>query len=92
MSLYPRPHATVVILCSHTLFSLTTAWYCIQEVADARLIRNRILTNFELATQQATSEEERKQLLHFVIVGGGPTGVEFGAEFYDFLMQVQSEG
>ena len=61
-------------------------------MADARLIRNRILTNFELATQQATSEEERKRLLHFVIVGGGPTGVEFGAEFYDFLMQVQSEG
>lgn len=62
----------------------------IQEVSDARLIRNRILKNFELATQQATSEEERKRLLHFVIVGGGPTGVEFGAEFYDFLKEVQS--
>ena len=58
-------------------------------MSDARLIRNRILKNFELATQQATSEEERKRLLHFVIVGGGPTGVEFGAEFYDFLKQVQ---
>ena len=60
-------------------------YHCIQEVDDARLIRNQILKNFELATQQATSEEERKRLLHFVIVGGGPTGVEFGAEFYDFL-------
>ena len=64
----------------------------IQEVSDARLIRNRILKNFELATQQATSEEERKRLLHFVIVGGGPTGVEFGAEFFDFLKQVQFYG
>ncbi len=60
-----------------------------QETADARKIRNQILLNFELATQLTTSEEERRQLLHFVIVGGGPTGVEFGAEFYDFLNKVQ---
>lgn len=26
------------------------------------------------------SEEERKKLLSFVVVGGGPTGVEFAAE------------
>ena len=32
--------------------------------------------------------EERRRLLHFVVVGGGPTGVEFSAEFYDFLKQV----
>lgn len=62
--------------------------YFLREIADARAIRNKILTNFELATQIKTSLEERKQLLHFVIVGGGPTGVEFGGEFYDFLMQV----
>lgn len=61
-----------------------------QEIADARKIRNQILVNFELATQVGVSEEERKRLLHFVIVGGGPTGVEFGAEFYDFLKQVCS--
>ena len=58
-----------------------------QEIADARAIRNKILTNFELATQMKTTQEERERLLHFVIVGGGPTGVEFGGEFYDFLMQ-----
>ena len=48
------------------------------------------MTNFELATQPSVSEEERRRLLHFVIVGGGPTGVEFGAEFYDFLKQVHN--
>ena len=42
----------------------------------------------ELATQPGVSNEERKRLLHFVVVGGGPTGVEFSAEFYDFLKQV----
>ena len=60
----------------------------IQEVADARKIRNRILNNFELSTQPGTSAEESKRLLHFVIVGGGPTGVEFGAELYDFIKRV----
>lgn len=61
-----------------------------QEIADARLVRNRILSNFELATQVSTSAEERKRLLHFVVVGGGPTGVEFSAEFYDFFKQVRT--
>ena len=59
-----------------------------QEVADAREIRNRILSNFELAIQPGISHEEADRLLHFVIVGGGPTGVEFGAELYDFVKQV----
>lgn len=27
----------------------------------------------------------RKRLLHFVIVGGGPTGVEFSAELHDLI-------
>lgn len=61
--------------------------FFLKEIQDARIIRNKILTNFELATQPSVSEEERRRLLHFVIVGGGPTGVEFGAEFYDFLKQ-----
>ncbi len=52
------------------------------------MVRNKILMNFELATQVGTSEERRRQLLHFVVVGGGPTGVEFSAEFYDFFQQV----
>ena len=54
------------------------------------MVRNKILKNFELASQLNTTEEERKRLLHFVVVGGGPTGVEFSAEFYDFFRQVSS--
>ena len=54
---------------------------------DAQAIRNRIVSNFELALEPGLSEEEKKRLLHIVIVGGGPTGVEFGAELYDFLLQ-----
>ena len=57
-------------------------------MGDARRIRNQILSNFELATQPSIPEEESRRLLHVVIVGGGPTGVEFGAEIYDFVEQV----
>jgi NADH:ubiquinone reductase (non-electrogenic) len=31
--------------------------------------------------------EERQRLLHFVICGGGPTGVEFAAELNDFMLE-----
>ena len=61
--------------------------FFLKEIADARKIRNQILKNFELAMQPGISMEDKKQLLHFVIVGGGPTGVEFGAELYDFMKQ-----
>ncbi|XP_031558797.1 probable NADH dehydrogenase [Actinia tenebrosa] len=61
--------------------------FFLKEIADARKIRNQILKNFELAVQPGISEEDKRRLLHFVIVGGGPTGVEFGAELYDFVRQ-----
>ena len=31
------------------------------------------------------SDEERRKLLHFVVVGGGPTGVELAGELHDLL-------
>lgn len=51
-----------------------------QEVENARQIHKTILDNFERASLPTTSDEEKKRLLHFVIVGGGPTGVETAAE------------
>ena len=39
----------------------------------------------EAACLPTTSDEERRRLLSFVISGGGPTGVEFAAELFDFL-------
>lgn len=41
-----------------------------------------------MALIPGVTDEEVKRLLHTVIVGGGPTGVEFGAELYDFIRQV----
>jgi NADH:ubiquinone reductase (non-electrogenic) len=49
--------------------------YCnfLKNVSDAIKIKEKILDCFEKASLKGVSEEERKRLLHFVIVGGGPT-------------------
>lgn len=56
-----------------------------QEVEDAQRIRRTVIDCFEKAVLPELTEEERKTNLHFVIVGGGPTGVEFAAELHDFI-------
>lgn len=57
----------------------------VQEVEDAQKIRRTVIDCFEKASLPTLSDEERRRLLHFVIVGGGPTGVEFAAQLHDFV-------
>ncbi|XP_076953821.1 external alternative NAD(P)H-ubiquinone oxidoreductase B1, mitochondrial-like [Bidens hawaiensis] len=61
--------------------------YChfLKEVEDAQKIRRSVIDCFEKAILPELTEEERRINLHFVIVGGGPTGVEFAAELHDFV-------
>ena len=59
--------------------------FFMKEISDARAVRNRIISNFERCLYPGITEEDQQKLLHFVIVGGGPTGIEFGAELYDFI-------
>ncbi len=47
----------------------------IKSLEEALDIRTRVLLAFE-AAEEAATEEERQSLMTFVIVGGGPTGVE----------------
>jgi len=47
----------------------------LKQIDDATAIRRRLLLAFEQA-ENCTELEERQRLLTFVIVGGGPTGVE----------------
>lgn len=61
----------------HTLF--------LKELVDARNIRERIVTCLERADLPGIDMTERARLLHFMIVGGGPTGVEFAAELHDLV-------
>ncbi|KAK3680100.1 NADH:ubiquinone oxidoreductase [Recurvomyces mirabilis] len=57
----------------------------LKEVGDAQKIRKRIMDCVETATFKDQSPEEVKRLLHMVVVGGGPTGVEFAGELQDFF-------
>ncbi|XP_058090065.1 external alternative NAD(P)H-ubiquinone oxidoreductase B2, mitochondrial-like [Magnolia sinica] len=59
----------------------------LKEVEDAQRIRRSVIDCFEKASLPNLSDEERKKMLHFVIVGGGPTGVEFAAELHDFVCE-----
>ena len=47
----------------------------LKQIDDATAIRRRLLLAFEQA-ENCADPEERQRLLTFVIVGGGPTGVE----------------
>ncbi len=59
----------------------------LKDLAEARAIRQRIIDCLERASMPDLAEEEQRRLLHFVVVGGGPTGVEFAAEMHDFLVE-----
>src|SRR4029079_6439767 len=47
----------------------------LKKIDEAPAIRRRILTAFEFA-EAADSHEARRRFLTFVVIGGGPTGVE----------------
>lgn len=47
----------------------------LKSINDATFMRRRVLLAFERA-EMADTDEERARLMRFVIVGGGPTGVE----------------
>jgi NADH dehydrogenase len=59
----------------------------LKTVEQATEIRRRILTAFEEA-ENVQSEERQKVLMTFVIVGGGPTGVELAGAIADIARTV----
>uniref|UniRef100_A0A060TAJ6 NADH:ubiquinone reductase (non-electrogenic) n=1 Tax=Blastobotrys adeninivorans TaxID=409370 RepID=A0A060TAJ6_BLAAD len=59
----------------------------LKEIPDAQKIRKRIMDCIEAASFKNLDDEDRKRLLHTVVVGGGPTGVEFAAELQDFFAE-----
>ncbi|KAH7419130.1 hypothetical protein BKA64DRAFT_6895 [Cadophora sp. MPI-SDFR-AT-0126] len=59
----------------------------LKEIGDAQAIRKKIMDCVETATFKDQTPEEVERLLHMVVVGGGPTGVEFAGELQDFFDQ-----
>ncbi len=74
----PYDHLVIATGATHSYFG-QDAWAPfapgLKRVDDATLVRRRVLEAFEHA-EVAASEAERRRQLSFVIVGGGPTGVE----------------
>jgi len=56
----------------------------LKSLDDALRLRNHILRMFESASK-CEDPSERDKCLTFVIVGGGPTGVEFAGAFAEFV-------
>ncbi|KAI0127449.1 hypothetical protein BJ170DRAFT_581350 [Xylariales sp. AK1849] len=57
----------------------------LKEIRDAQAIRTKIMDCVETAAFKDQAAEEVDRLLHMVVVGGGPTGVEFAGELRDFF-------
>lgn len=58
-----------------------------KDIAEAEQLRNQVLMSFERAMQEP-DPATRAALLTFVIVGGGPTGVELAGAFAELIRHV----
>lgn len=58
-----------------------------RDIGDAKRVKRRVRECFELAVLPTTSPEMRRHLLHFAIVGAGPTGTELAANLRDYIYQ-----
>lgn len=61
----------------------------LKKIDDATLIRHRVLIAFERAEAE-TDAEERRRLLTFVVIGGGPTGVEMAGSIVELARHTLS--
>ncbi|HEY4711658.1 MAG TPA: NAD(P)/FAD-dependent oxidoreductase [Dehalococcoidia bacterium] len=56
----------------------------LKSLTDTVSIHNHILDNYEAALREGDAQRQR-ELLTFVVVGGGPTGIELAAAIQDFV-------
>jgi NADH:ubiquinone reductase (non-electrogenic) len=56
-----------------------------KEMEDAHKVRSQITDLFERASLPGTTPQEKEDMLSFVVIGGGPTGVEVAADLADFV-------
>lgn len=66
-------------------------WACgLKDLPEALELRNKVIQRFEAASSES-DESERRSLLTFVVVGGGPTGVEYAGALSELVRRVLSQ-
>lgn len=69
------------------LTSVADNSFGLKTIDEAITIRNHVLSMFEQATQES-DPAKRKAMLSFVVVGGGPTGVELAGALSELIYTV----
>ena len=69
------------------LASVAANGYGLKSIEEAITIRNHILRQFETAAME-TDADKRRAMLTFVVVGGGPTGVELAGALSELIYTV----
>ena len=86
---YPFDYLIIAAGARHSYFG-NDEWgkyaFGLKTIKDALTIRERMLFSFERA-ERAENAEERNKHLTFVIVGGGPTGVEMAGAIAEIARQ-----
>ena len=67
--------------------NLSKNTFGLKDIDDAELLRNQVLHSFERAMCEKDAER-RRSLMTFVIIGGGPTGVELSGAFEELIGHV----
>ena len=67
--------------------SLARHAFGLKELEEGLALRNRVLSQFE-ASRWITDSEQRRVMLTFAVVGGGPTGVELAGAFSELIRLV----
>ena len=65
--------------------------YGMKTIQEALAIRNHVLHEFERADKPETSPADKKKKLTFVIVGGGPTGIEEAGAISELVEVMKKE-
>jgi NADH dehydrogenase len=83
-------HLILAVGGETNFFGMESVWrngFQIKDIESAVSTRNHLLKMFESASREADTEK-RKAMLTFVVVGGGPTGVETSGALAELISHV----
>lgn len=64
--------------------------FTLKNIKDAMRLKNHLIHIFDEANNEKDSSRQ-KDILRIVVIGGGATGVELGAEIHEFLKELSKE-